>query len=443
MSFISIEFVILFIAVLALLTLIRVPQWRKWILLLASCVFYAYWDWRFLGLLGFVTVLDYSISRLLVSTQNVSKRKIILIVSIVVNLGLLASFKYLNFFINSVSAFLTPLGWNLASLNIILPIGISFYTFETLSYVIDVYRGVVKPARSLLDYAIFITFFPRLVAGPIMRAKQFLPQLERGIEFSTDNLTAGAQFILRGLLKKLVLADNAAIMVDQIYNSPSMFSPGTVWIAIFAYSVQIFCDFSGYTDMAIGIARVFGFVLPDNFNLPYSAQSFTEFWRRWHISLSAWLRDYLYIPLGGNRKGKFRAYFNLLLTMLLGGLWHGANWNFVFWGGLHGIYLAFERVTGLNQITGSWKNAMTWFKAAFILLIVSVTWVFFRSPSLSFTILIFRKLLFLDQAGIVWPFVPACAGIAIILGGGFVSRSLGFSYPQFSIRKSYTLAFMP
>jgi alginate O-acetyltransferase complex protein AlgI len=442
MNFISIEFFLLFSVVLTLLALIRRHHWRKCIILLASCTFYAYWDWRFLGLLGFVTVLDYYISRSLVSDNNPAHRKTLLVVSIIANLGFLAFFKYFNFFIDNLNVVLSPLGWNFTTLNIILPIGISFYTFETLSYVIDIYRGVAKPANSLLDYAVFITFFPRLVAGPIMRAAHFLPQLEHDIVFSSGNLVKGSQFFLRGMLKKLVIADSAAIMVDQIYNSPSLFSPSTVWLAILAYSIQIFCDFSGYTDMALGIGLILGFDLPENFKSPYTAQSITEFWQRWHISLSTWLRDYLYIPLGGNRKGKLRTYINLFLTMLLGGLWHGASWNFVLWGGIHGLYLAVERLTGLDRSPGSWKNVSTWLRAALTFLVVSITWVFFRSPSLAYTGIIFGKLLFINSTGVDWFFVPACLGILIVILGGFASRFLDIDYPSPTIDKSYTLAFM-
>jgi alginate O-acetyltransferase complex protein AlgI len=320
MNFISKEFAVLLVSVLIFLYLFKNPLARKLTVLSASCVFYAWWDWRFLGLLATVTLVDYYVSHFLFTAKSEKKRKILLWVSIVTNLGFLGVFKYFNFFTQTLDLLAQTWGWRVGTLNIILPIGISFYTFETLSYVIDVYRRVTLPAKSLLDYAIFITFFPRLVAGPIMRASQFLPQLERGIQLNFPGLVNGAQLFLRGMLKKMVIADNVAVMVDQVFQAPGVFSSPTVWLGVAAYSVQILYDFWGYTDMACGIGKMLGIELPINFNLPYTAQSISEFWTRWHISLSTWLRDYLYISLGGNRRGKVRTYLNLMITMLLGGL---------------------------------------------------------------------------------------------------------------------------
>ncbi len=444
MSFVTKEFAILIIVVLSLILLINNPQIRKVILLSASCFFYAYWDWRFLGLLVLVTILDYYVSVFLVRSTSNRTRKLLLTTSLVVNLGLLAIFKYFNFFIGTFNTIFEPLGWNLSTVTIILPIGISFYTFETLSYVIDVYRGNARPAHSLLDYAIFITFFPRLVAGPIMRATQFLPQLEKGIHLNYENIISGSQLFLRGMIKKLVLADNAAIMVDQVYSAPSVFSPTTVWMAVGAYSVQILCDFWGYTDMARGIARILGFELPLNFDLPYTAQSITEFWNRWHISLSTWLRDYLYIPLGGNRKGKVRTHINLMITMLLGGLWHGASWNFVLWGGLHGSYLVIEKLLfGNRPAQTNWTSPKAWFKAMFVFLLVSITWVPFRSQSFETTIIIFQKLAFLhNEYQIEWHWTSAMVGLFIVLFGGFLARRFKFGWPILRLQHSYTIAIM-
>lgn len=441
MSFVSIDFGILLIVLLFLFLIVHSAFWRKVILLTASCFFYAYWDWRFLGLLIFITCLDYYISYFLAETKNQRTRKLLLIISIVTNLGFLGFFKYFNFFIDSLDLLL-PVSWQLKNLAIILPIGISFYTFETLSYVIDVYNNVTRPAKSLLDYAIFITFFPRLVAGPIMRARQFLPQLEHGIRLNLDNLVNGSQLFLRGMIKKLVIADNLASMADQVFAFPGVFSPLTVWLGVFAYSIQILCDFSGYTDMALGIAKMIGFELPVNFNLPYTAQSITEFWQRWHISLSTWLRDYLYINLGGNRKGRLRTYLNLMITMLLGGLWHGASWNFVLWGGLHGTYLAFERRISADRKPASWVSPIAWLRALWTFLLVSFTWIFFRSPSMRITAQIFVKLLFIDRQGVNWTFAPAIVAIPIIVLGGFLSRQINLWAPMISIKKSYVWAFL-
>lgn len=444
MNFVSLDFALLFAIILLLLWLVKNPTARKVILLAASCTFYAYWDWRFLGLLGFVTVMDYYISIKLVTAKNPRVKKSLLVLSLVVNLCFLGFFKYFNFFITSLDTLLVPLGMGLNTLNIILPIGISFYIFETLTYVIDVYRGVTQPAHSMLDYAVFITFFPRLVAGPIMRATQFLPQLERGIVLNMDNINTGSQLFLRGLLKKIVIADNVAVMVDRIYSAPSVFASPTVWLAIGAYSVQILCDFSGYSDMALGLGKILGFNLPQNFNLPYTAQSVTEFWNRWHISLSTWLRDYLYISLGGNRKGKVRTYLNLMITMLLGGLWHGASWNFVLWGGLHGIYLALERaVLGSKPQPAPWTHLSAWLRAAAVFLLVSVTWVPFRSPSWSTTMLILKKLLFMGGGyQIEWYLTAALICVPLIFFGGLLLRRFKLEWPILPLGAGYTPALM-
>jgi len=443
-NFISIEFAVLLAVALILLFVFKQTLARKLILLSASCFFYAWWDWRFLGLLAIVTVLDYYVSHFMTLTSDPQKRKILLWISIAANLGFLGFFKYFNFFIDSLNLITQPLGWQVGTLNIILPIGISFYTFETLSYVIDVFRGTHGPAKSLLDYAIFITFFPRLVAGPIMRPSQFLPQLERGILLDFNNIMEGVQLFLIGLLKKLVIADNCAILVDQIYKSPSLFSTSTVWLAVLAYSVQIYFDFSGYTDMARGIGKMIGFDLPQNFNLPYTAQSITEFWTRWHISLSSWLRDYLYISLGGNRKGNLRTYANLMITMLLGGLWHGASWNFVLWGGLHGGFLSIERLGfGKKPSQQAWTSIGAWVRALLVFGLVTITWVPFRSPNWQTTLLIYQKLFFVKmQYNFEWYYIWAVIAVPLIIFGGFVIRRFNWKWPIMSIQKTYTLAFI-
>ncbi len=440
MSFVTFEFALLLASVLTLLALVRSTLGRKLILLAASCFFYAYWDWRFLGLLATVTVVDYYVSKFLFATQSARTRRWLLVISLVTNLGFLGFFKYFGFFVDSLNALLVPLGWHLGTLSIILPIGISFYTFETLSYVIDIYRGDARPARSMLDYAIFITFFPRLVAGPIMRPHQFLPQLEHGIQLNWANLAGGAQLFVRGAFKKMVVADNMAIMADQVYAAPHLFSSGTVWLGVLAYSIQILFDFSGYTDMALGVGRMLGFHLPQNFNMPYTAQSITEFWQRWHMSLSSWLRDYVYIAFGGNRRGQFRTYVNLMATMLLGGLWHGASWNFVVWGGLQGAFLALERgFYGGRPTNGPWKSPLTWAKATAVFVLVTVTWVFFRSPSFDATGVVLRKLFFVDPAGLVWPYTWALLAVPLVVLGGFVTRTFALGLPAHATRSSYAV----
>ncbi len=441
MNFVSLEFALLFTTVLALLGSWRNKLFQKIILLCASCLFYAYWDWRFLGLLIIVTVMDFFISVRIYSSTSSSVRKNWLIISIVVNLIILGYFKYFHFFIDTFNAFFQGFGLPVHGFNIILPVGISFYIFETISYVIDVYKGDTLPAESLLDYAVFITFFPRLVAGPIMRASQFLPQLYRGLQFSRDNFLLGAQLFAQGLIKKIVVADSIAYLVDTVYKAPWLFSNGTIYLAVLSYSIQIYFDFSGYSDMACGVAKILGFDLSINFNFPYISQSITEFWRRWHISLSSWLRDYLYIPLGGNRKGIFRTYINLMLTMLIGGLWHGASWNFVFWGGLHGFYLAVEKYFGIQSSEhGSGNDPVSWLKSLGVFLLVSITWIFFRSPSMEITRVIFSKLTFLDTSGVSWWYFPAILfSVAVVLGGLIFNR-LKLPFRELAVANPFRVA---
>jgi alginate O-acetyltransferase complex protein AlgI len=440
MSFVSFEFVALLAVALILLAVFKDALSRKIILLLVSCAFYAYWDWRFLGLLVFVTVLDYYISILLVGSSSPKVRRVLLAASVIANLAVLGFFKYFNFFVDTFNWMLRPVGAHFAELEIILPIGISFYIFETLSYVIDVYRGRAEPANSLLDYAVFITFFPRLVSGPIMRASHFLPQLYRGVQFSRENFIRGAQFFGQGLLKKLVVADTLALLVDRVYLTPNLYSSQTVWLGACAFMIQIYFDFSGYSDMATGISRLMGFELPVNFRLPFTSRNFTEFWQRWHISLSTWLRDYLYVSLGGSRKGNVRAYFNLLVTMLLGGLWHGASWNFVVYGGFHGVVLAFERALDQNRhISREWNTAVDWAKALGVYWLLVVSCVFFRSPSTEITVQVFRKLLFINPDGITWFFLPAFVYIVIVLGGGLFLRSTKIEFTKIDLKQSYMM----
>ncbi len=438
MSFVSLEFAVLLATVLILLIVFRPAMWRKWILLAASCAFYAYWDWRFLGLLIFVTIMDYFISVWLVHSQNQKARKALLVTSITVNLMILGFFKYFNFFTGSFNALLTPLGLHLPELQIILPIGISFYTFETLSYVIDVYRGHTHPAKSLLDYAVFVTFFPRLVAGPIMRASHFLPQLDRGVKFSKENFIAGAQFFGQGLVKKVVVADTLAMITDQVYTIPWIFSSTTVWLGVLAFAIQIYFDFSGYSDMAMGVARLLGFELPVNFNLPFTSRNLGDFWQRWNISLSSWLRDYLYISLGGNRKGEVRTYLNMFLTMLLGGLWHGASWNFVLWGGAHGVALGIDRYLNHGRaLPREWNLARDWIKGFLIFLWIAVACVLFRSPSMDIAWQVTKKLLFINPAGVNWFFFQAVFYIVVVLAGGFMMRAWKLDLAKIDLKQPY------
>lgn len=303
--------------------------------------YYKCGGWFFL-LLILSTVIDYTIANFIYKSNSKRDRTAWLVISLVINLGFLAYFKYTNFLLGIINDL--QLG-NFQVVDIVLPVGISFYTFQVLSYTIDVYRGLLKPAKNIFDFGFYISFFPHLVAGPIVRASLFLPQIHTDIKITKDDRAAAVFLILTGLFKKAVISDYISVnFVDRVFDAPALYTGFENLMAVYGYAMQIYCDFSGYSDMAIGVALLLGYRLGINFNQPYQSSSITEFWRRWHISLSSWLRDYLYVPLGGNRKGKLRQYVNLFITMLLGGLWHGASWNFVLWGFLHGVALAIDKL---------------------------------------------------------------------------------------------------
>jgi alginate O-acetyltransferase complex protein AlgI len=355
--------------------------WRPFILV-ASYVFYGWVDWRWVLLLMGSSVVNTVAARVIATSPSHRIRKRALIAAIVFDLGLLCTFKYLGFFVSEMDDALDSIGLGspLPLVQIVLPIGISFFTFQAISYVVDVYRGETK-AASLGDVAILQAFFPHLVAGPIVRANELLPQLRRPRD-PREVLAGPALFlIVGGLIKKTVVADELARgVVDPVFNDPSAHSGLEVLLAIYGFAAQIYCDFSGYTDMAIGLALLLGYQLPQNFNRPYLALSLQDFWRRWHMTLSRWLRDYLYIPLGGNRGGPRRTYRNLMLTMLLGGLWHGAAWTFVIWGGIHGGALSVERwARGRFR----WVHVPPWLAWFVTFQVVCLAWIFFRSPDLT------------------------------------------------------------
>ena len=343
---------------------------RKIVLLIASYVFYAAWDPPFVGLLIGSTIVDWFVAKSMAASTVQTRRKALLGASLVFNLGLLAYFKYAGF-----------LGLTRAPL--IVPIGISFYTFMTLSYTIDVYLGRGRPARSFLDYALYVTFFPHLVAGPIVRVNELVPQFETPRRATGPMLAWGLSLLVLGVFEKVVIADGLlAPAVDIVYGAQVPSTAGA-WAGTVAFAGQIFCDFAGYSTCAIGVALCLGFSLPDNFRFPYAAVGFSDFWRRWHISLSSWLRDYLYIPLGGNRHGRIRTHANLMLTMLIGGLWHGASWTFVVWGGLHGLYLVGERVlVRIAPPSRMWSSPLVRFALAVLTFaLVCIAWVFFRATT--------------------------------------------------------------
>lgn len=383
MAFNSIQYALFLAAVVALFWHLK-PERRKYLLLGASYFFYAAWDWRFLGLILLSTVTDYLVGRRLQTTEDPKRRRAALILSLVVNLGLLGVFKYLGFFVDSAVRVLETLGMqaNPASLEIILPVGISFYTFQTLSYTIDVYRGNQSAVRDPALFATFVAFFPQLVAGPIERASFLIPQLESGrSRLEGKEVLDGLGLIVVGLFKKVAIADVAAQAVNVVFDHPEGLGFVTLMFGVYAFALQIYGDFSGYTDIARGSARLFGIQLSLNFTEPYLARSITEFWRRWHITLSSWLRDYLYIPLGGNRQGTVRTYRNLMLTMLLGGLWHGAAWTFVVWGGLHGLMLAWERFRGITRVPDAGFEPTDIVRVIITFHLVCLGWIFFRATS--------------------------------------------------------------
>ncbi len=357
---------------------------RKAFLLLASYLFYASYNPPFTLLLLGSTLLDFNIARRMDSISTPARRRLALLVSIVANLGLLGIFKYGNFFAENFYDLLSLCGSTLSNphYDIFLPVGISFYTFQTLSYTIDVYRGRIEASDDLLDFALYVSFFPQLVAGPIVRAEDFIPQLRRQFQPTLSDLEYGLMRIVSGLVKKVVLADTLGAYVDVVFANPSGFHGLNSLIAIYAYAYQIYFDFSGYSDIAIGLGRVFGLRIPENFDRPYLATSPRDFWRRWHISLSTWLRDYLYISLGGNRGTALRTMTNLGITMLLGGLWHGAAWNFVIWGGYHGLLLAVQRLAE-PLWPQAWAGQWTTARRVVTFHLVCLGWVFFRAGTTS------------------------------------------------------------
>jgi alginate O-acetyltransferase complex protein AlgI len=346
--------------------------WRVWILL-ASYVFYAWWDWHFVFLLFASTIVNHVLAVAIYRSRTVGARKAFLALVVAFDLGLLGYFKYTNFFLSTADN-LAGTSW---LTNVVLPVGISFYTFMAISYVVDTYRGELVPA-SFARFAVFQAFFPHLVAGPIVRASELLPQLEEERDPHNVDVARAFFLIISGLFLKVVIANHlAAHIVDDVFAAPNRHSSLEVLVAVYGYAVQIFADFCGYTNIAIGIALLLGFEFPQNFASPYTAASLQDFWRRWHMTLSRWLRDYLYIPLGGNRKGRLLTYRNLMLTMLLGGLWHGAAWTFVVWGGIHGLGLSIERATGWRPTSAAAK----WFGRLLTFHVVCFGWIFFRADS--------------------------------------------------------------
>ncbi len=401
MIFPTIQFAVFFLVVFTLSWLLMQKQalWKPFILA-ASYVFYGYTDARFVLLLFGSTVFNQVMAEALFRARAPGARKALGIVAVGGNLAALGWFKYYNFFLDSVTSLFDKVGWvpPLPLLQVALPVGISFFTFQALSYVIDVKRGAIEPAKPI-DFAVYLAFFPHLVAGPIVRASEFIPQLRGPRDPRRIQATRAFFLIVGGLIKKTVIADFLAThIVDGVFDNPAQHSSWEVLLGIYAYAVQIFCDFSAYSEMAIGVALLLGFRFPENFNAPYTAVSLQDFWRRWHMSLSRWLRDYLYIPLGGNRGSTLFTYRNLMLTMLLGGLWHGAAWNFVIWGAIHGVGLAVERLAAdRRQARGHATPRDTVLRRVVGRLItfhvVCLAWVFFRAEGFGAAMDVFNRLL--------------------------------------------------
>ncbi|HSL24966.1 MAG TPA: MBOAT family protein [Acidimicrobiia bacterium] len=427
MLFPTIQFAIFFVVVLTANWLL-LPTPRRWkvFMLAASYVFYGAWDWRFTFLMAGISIANHAVAKGINATSDPLRRKRLLALGVVVSLAVLGWFKYYGFFISSLLNLLNPLGiaLPLPLLEITLPVGISFFTFQALTYPIDVYRGRQETVP-LLDFMVFVAFFPQLVAGPIVRASEFLPQLHSRPNPRRVQGAEGFLLVAGGLFKKVVVANTlATTLVDPVFASPQNFSGLEVLMGIYGYAVQIFADFSGYTDIAIGCALLMGFRFPQNFNRPYMADSIQDFWRRWHMTLSRWLRDYLYIPLGGNRQGRGATYRNLAVTMVLGGLWHGAAWTFVLWGGLHGAGLALERWLGERRPTEVSASAPgRGLRRLLVFHFVCLGWVLFRSDSVATAATVLSRLSDWGPAPAVTPTV-----LALIAGG------IGVQYLPASLR---------
>lgn len=432
MIFVSTEFLIFFVVIYGIYLLFR--QFRLWggakiVLLVGSLISYGFWYYPYLLILIISISVDFFCGNQIAKTENPNSRKALLSVSILTNLGILGFFKYYNFFIENVTPFISELGVdvNQERLELLLPIGISFYTFQSMTYTLDIYRRKLTPICSFFDFSLYVSFFTQLVAGPIVRAGQFLPQLARQREITAAMIKWGMFLIILGAFKKLVIADNLAFYVDWFFALPSYEEVHsiTAWLVMIAYSVQIYSDFSGYTDMAIGMGWLLGFKLPANFYYPYIALGFTDFWRRWHISLSQWIRDYIYIPLGGNQRGETRTLVNVSVTMFLGGLWHGASWLFVVWGLLHGFYLIVDHIIlrkyvyPLCQAPGGVSVFISGFTRFLTFMAVVYAWVFFRSQSfdqaLQISNVMFTHFAGYTMKGFTYLFMAEYWGIIIVM----------------------------
>jgi alginate O-acetyltransferase complex protein AlgI len=436
MNFASLEF-FAFLALIYCLYRLLPHRAQNVMLLGGSLYFYGCWDWRFLGLIIFSTVVDFYLGRAIYLESDLRKRRWLLNGSLVINLGLLGVFKYFGFFAESCATLLSSFGWEAdwRLLNIVLPVGISFYTFQTLSYTIDIYRGKLEPEARFLDFSLFVLFFPQLVAGPIERAAVFLPQVSRPRIITWEQSVQGLYLILFGLFKKIAIADGVAGSVNAVYGSAGAVGTLDVVLATWLFAIQIYCDFSAYSDIARGVSKIMGFELMVNFQFPFFSSNPQEFWRRWHISLSTWLRDYLFIPLGGSRGGSWMTGRNLMITMVLGGLWHGAAWNFVLWGLFQGGLLCIYRlmvdseISANHSFSGKFPITKKIFCVVLFFQVVCYGWLLFRAESLD-QVIAFSKLLFISpqflHPTLPLPPLAALAGIGVL----FISDLLQYFSSQ-------------
>ena len=423
MIFTSVEYILFFLGVMVVRSLLTNFAAEKYFLLVASYLFYMSWNPRYGLLLLGTSLFDYWVGSRLGVVRHAQARRLLISLSLASNLGVLAFFKYANFFIDNAHRVLSSLGVHTSprALDIVLPIGISFFTFQSISYTMDIYRGVLKPSRRLSDFLLFVAFFPQLIAGPIVRARDLLPQITRRVRAKVVEFESGLVLFALGAAKKLVISDQISRHVDVLFAAPANYSALSLLLGVVGFGVQIYCDFSGYSDMAIGCARMMGYDFGENFRMPYASLNITEFWHRWHISLSTWLRDYLYISLGGNRHGMNRTYLNLMVTMLLGGLWHGASWTFVVWGGLHGLALVVHKlwsgfkksrqIRWSSQFGSAIGKVTGWVLTSSI---VMIGWVFFRAKSFGAAWTILKRIITWDSGGIPFLSPQIIAAIAVV-----------------------------
>ena len=436
MLFNSLQFAIFFIVVVSIY--FSIPHRYRWILLLiASYYFYMCWNAKYIILIAFSTLVDYFAGLRMSRISEKRKRTKYLVMSLVTNLGLLFTFKYFNFFSRSVSEFFQAISIPVQPplLHVLLPVGISFYTFQTLSYTIDVYRGKIPHEKHLGIFALYVSFFPQLVAGPIERASNLLPQFYKKMTFDDERIASGLRLMLWGFFKKIVVADRLSLYVDSVYGNISFHSGLTLLVATYLFAFQIYCDFSGYSDIAIGAARVLGFDLMKNFDRPYFSLTIPEFWRRWHISLSTWFKDYLYIPLGGNRVPVARMYMNLAIVFVVSGMWHGANWTFIFWGALHGLYIVSSRLSlgfrdRLVERFRVNKKLVTFSRMFITFQLVCFAWIYFRADSLAHANLVVSKIFSLHWGRLYIPamdqFVYSLFAVALLLAGDILLERFNF-----------------